>query len=495
MRLYEPKIQVRLVKASPRSEIIPDVAVASRYKALKAIDLTPFLSENGGVRTSKGVREPAGGFTITLADAPDRGGNGRKATLESLYALIEPMDLVEIRMAHDPHEYANPGQGYKPPVVMRGFVTTVSRSETMSGGRPSRTITVAGQDFGKILQIIQIFYLDNSVVGDNLLTEFKYFQKYGEIGDTKIMSAKDFVAGVLKNVINPYLGRMTSLADGRSVSAEVINEWSSSVTVEGCVSPNSITPINNVSLHQFLSRLLDVGPFNELYVEDLEDGVRLVVRPAPFLDAMGEPVQGDAPEIFHLSSKDIVSLNVSRTDGGVANYFWVQNTPWAMYSNEDAKRAASYGDQSSFIKFKYQNSSADYYGIRKMEISTTLLPPDAAPSDSAKSPEVKAESVKQGNWLEQQRTRLADINKDNVIFEYGTIRVRGNERIKAGQHWAVTRGGTAYGKFYVTKVDHEFSPYQGFFTTLTVERGTGFIDRSQVAEAPYFKEVDGKGVV
>lgn len=488
MNLYEPKVQVRLVKAFPRSEIVPDVPVAARYGALKAIDLTPYLGESGGVRTSKSVREPSGGFTITLAD------KAHTVFYETLYALIEPMDLIEIRMAHNPVDYAKPVEGYRPPVVMRGFVSNVTRSESMSGGKPIRTVTISGQDFGKILQIIQIFFLDNSVVGDNLLTELRYFQKYGEAGEAKIKSAKEFVDGVLKNVINPYLKQMTSLADGRSVSAEVINEWSSIVTIPGVVSPNSVAQLTDVSLHQFLSRLLDVGPFNELYVEDLEDAVRLVVRPAPFLDTASEPLQETRAESYALPSEDIVSMNLSRTDAGVANYFWVQNTPWALYSNEDAKRAASYGDQKSFIKFKYLNSNAEYFGVRKMEVSTTLLPDDAAPSDSAKSAEVKSESVKSGNWLEKRRTLLAEINKDNVIFEHGSMRIRGNEKIKAGMQVYVTRGMTYYGTFYVTKVDHEFTPFQGFYSTLTVERGTSFIDRSQVQFPQYYQEIDGEGV-
>lgn len=488
MKLYEPKVQVRLIKAFPREDIVPDVPVSARYGVLKSIDLTPYLGESGGVRTSKGVREPAGGFSITLAD------KAHTIFYETLYALIEPMDLIEIRFAHDPSDYAKPDKGYEPPVVMRGLVSNVTRSESMSGGKPSRTVTISGQDFGKILQIIQIFYLDNSVVGDNLLTEFRYFQKYGETGEAKIKSAKDFVDGVLKNVINPYLTRMTSLADGRGVGAEVINSWGSSVTISGVVSPFSIAQLNDVSLHQFLCRLLDVGPFNELYVEDLADSVRLVVRPAPFLDYESNPIQGVLPESYYLWSDDIVSMNVSRTDAGVANYFWVQNTPWALYSNEDAKRAASIGNKDSFIKFDYLNSKAEYYGVRKMEVSTTLLPDDAAPSDSAKSAEVKSESVKTGNWLEQRRKLLADINKDNVIFEHGSIRIRGNEKIKAGMQLYLVRGVSYFGTFYVTKVDHEFVPFQGFFTTLTVERGTSFIDRSQMDFPIYYQEIDGGGV-
>lgn len=44
-------------------------------------------------------------------------------------------------------------------------------------------------------------------------------------------------------------------------------------------------------MYTMLAGILDVGPFNELYVEDREDSVRLNVRPAPFLDAIGNPIK------------------------------------------------------------------------------------------------------------------------------------------------------------------------------------------------------------
>jgi hypothetical protein len=53
---------------------------------------------------------------------------------------------------------------------MRGFVTSVSRSETMANGEPRRHVTIMGHDFGKLLQIIRIYYLNGSVVGDNILS-------------------------------------------------------------------------------------------------------------------------------------------------------------------------------------------------------------------------------------------------------------------------------------------------------------------------------------
>lgn len=496
MRTYEPKIEVRLVKAIKRAEIIPDVPVVNRYGRLKAIDLTPYIGEEGGVHVSKGVREPCGAWSVTITDRE------HPRLFETIYALVEPMDMIEIRVAHDPFAYES-----KPPVLMRGFVSLVSRNEIMAGGKPIRTVTISGQDFGKILQILQIFYLNNSVVGDNILSQFAFFHKYADENGAKIKSGKDFVNDMLDGVINPYLAKIAATAKGESIGAKVINKITPDVTIEGNVSPYSISQMNNVSVYQMLCYLLDVGAFNELYTEDTEDGISLVVRPAPFLDVQGNPIQGVKPKTIKITSEDVVAINVSRTDAGVANYFWVSNSPWTMYGNETAQALAMQGKPESYIKFDYLNSQAAYYGIRKMEVATMMGPPDYSASDSTKGEAMPKETKTLGDWIEKRRTILANINKDNVIFESGSLRVRGNEKIKAGMLLIVGRGNSGKARdkqgrlqtntssrYYVTRVDHEFVPFQGFYTTVTVERGTSFIERAQNEESVYRLEIDGLGV-
>jgi hypothetical protein len=74
---------------------------------------------------------------------------------DSLYALIEPMDMIEIRAARRPDKFA----GTKLPLIMRGFVSSVRRSESMGeDGTPNRTIMIQGQDSGKLLQMFAIWW-------------------------------------------------------------------------------------------------------------------------------------------------------------------------------------------------------------------------------------------------------------------------------------------------------------------------------------------------
>ena len=99
---FDPKVEVRLIKAGTRTAVVEGLPVSTdRYGNLTGIDLTPFLGEGGGVQIAKSVREEAGAFSLTMIDRPY---NGRQ-WMESLYGLIEPMDMVEIRMAHNPADY------------------------------------------------------------------------------------------------------------------------------------------------------------------------------------------------------------------------------------------------------------------------------------------------------------------------------------------------------------------------------------------------------
>lgn len=485
MRVYAPQISVKLVKAIKRTEVVPGAAVADRYKRLEAIDLTDFLGESGQVQVVKGIREPAGGFNITFRDA--LGSTDNKTVVDTIAALVEPMDLIEIRMCRDPTLYA---AGDWPPVVMRGFVSEVTRNENISSDQqPTRTVTIAGQDFGKILQILQIYYLNNSVIDQYVLTEFAYFQKYAEAGDAKIKLANDVLNDVVTKVINPFLQTLTALANGESVGAKVVNSWTVEANVEGAVHPWAIASMSDCSVYQMLCTIFDVGPFNELFVEDTKDGVKIVLRPNPFLDASGNPIQGVKAETVSITDQDVLGMAMSRSDSGVANYYWAINSKLAFMGNEDAQLAAMTGDQSNFILKDYFNANAEHYGFRKMQVETLLLDPAFTGVDTQKKPDTDNNTKAITSWLDKRRKTLSDTNKDNVVFEEGTIQVKGNEQLKAGRQLIMTRAEAVPVTGYITRVEHTFQPLYGFTSTLTVERMTTFIERAKAQTSQYRPEM------
>lgn len=490
MRVYHPLVEVRLLKQRRRTEMAPGMPAAARLSAFDELDLTSYLVDGGAVIVSKSVREPAGTFSLQFADKgahyPGQGA------LDTLYGLIEPMDILEIRFCHDPVRDRDEGERVRPPIVMRGLVSEVRRDEDMQGGRPHRRVSVLGHDFGKILQLIRIYYLNNSVVGDNILSELAFFHKYAEGGAAKIKPALDFLWGVVSNIIIPYLRRFTTFS-AAAADALAIDEMGLECTIEGSVSPFLVSSLNEVSLYELLATVLDVGFFNELFVEDRDKGLVLVARPSPLLGVDGEPLQGQVPQTVEIRSEEIVSLSVSRSDAGLANYYWVGMAPWSMLHNEDARRLASVGSASSFILFDYLNTEARHFGIRKMEVESRLGPPDYPWPDSQKREQIADNTRRLTAWIEKRRELLAKANRDNLVLESGTLHLRGNHAIRPGMRLKVVRGKvTSY--WYAVGVTHRVSPFGLFETSVTVERGSGYVARSMERLPAYRSEIDPWGV-
>ena len=313
IQIYEPEVQVWLHKTIQRKTTNGKDAVSQRFQGRaqdQKIDLTPYLGEGAGVQTTKGVREPAGGFALALVDKPD----GTEGSFESLYGLVEPMDMIEIRARHAPP--TSPGAV---PIIMRGFVTQVSRQEAVDGeGRPQRRVIISGQDFGKVWQIIQISYHAGYLVGQSFISGFGLFEQYGFEAKT-VQSSKEFFEGIIAKVINPFIDKMlpANTPMPRSLTAEVS-------VPGGTISPAIQT--QQGSIYEMLRYFGDVGPWNEMYVEDREDGVYAVYRPNPYMDATtGELIQPDAPEPTYVDvpAEDVMAISVSRSDMDVANDYWV----------------------------------------------------------------------------------------------------------------------------------------------------------------------------
>ena len=102
---------------------------------------------------------------------------------------------------------------------------------------------------------------------------------------------------------------------------------------------------------------------------------------------------------------------------------------------------------------------------------------------------------KQKIWIDKRRFQMVEMNRDNVVMERGSARVKGGpmradgaELMKAGDY-ARFKVGRFTWDAYVTQVDHEFVPYQGYTTTLSFERGEGFAKRvTNENHAPYLTE-------
>ena len=480
VKVYQPQFRVTLYKTVQRKGLGGKAVTSDRFQgsvAQQAIDLTPFLGDGAAVRTNKSVRQAAGGFQISVGDQ----AHG-SAALESLYGLVEPMDMIEIRGRH-----ALTGSGDLP-VVMRGFVSEVSRHESMGGdGRPVRSVVIGGQDYGKIWQIMQIAFRADFILGKSYISAFPLFERFG-IGFKTVMSVSEFVTQVFEKAINPFLDKMLP------ADFPLPRKITPKITVkDGTVSPGIQTQQGN--FHSLLSYFADVGAWNEMFIEDGEKEVVCVLRANPFLKASAIPdekIHKEAPDPVYvdITDDDLLSLSVSRSDANVSNYYWV-NAPrfvmndvfvsqsWAIPQNH--KGTVYLGD--------YTNAQEKLYGIRIMETESAMGEPSLQTHGTGgDAAGVQGQSRGMLDWVNDRRSSLVEQNKDNILFERGSMRVRGNEAIKAGTYVRLKRGSTS-AVYYVVEVDHEIVPFSGWFTTVQFERGNGFIRRIQAGGSPYLAEM------
>lgn len=487
MQSYTPKISVLLIKTARRANLALGRPAAQRFRDLEAIDLTPYLPKDEPVTVQHSIAG-TGTWSCQLADQLVKGMN------ESLYGLIEVNDMVEIRMAREPVRY-----GGKLPVVMRGFVSSIDRVRSMAGGTPHRRIHLAGHDYSKVLDILRIYYLNNSAVGDNVLGSMSFFHKYVSLDNAKIMSAQEFVQLVMDEVINKFVDGLTVDAKGNSVGTAPVRKLRAVVNIEGTVSPLSVSTFTDGSAREFLSRFLDIGAFNEMFVEDREDESLLVIRPNHFLDLNDAPIQPmadldslDSSTVVISDGDDIEQLTEGRTDAHVANYFWVTNDAWMVREAVEVRQLAAASSPEQYALFDYVNTSAARFGFRKMEVASAMGPPGLNHGDALSQSAIAGETDRLMAWLAERRRILAEQNRDNSILESGQIVMKGYERVRRGIYLLATFG-SLHVRYYAANVTHLFAPMGAYRTIVDFERGTNFATRAQLAEGQYLTELNLTG--
>ncbi len=105
-----------------------------------------------------------------------------------------------------------------------------------------------------------------------------------------------------------------------------------------------------------------------------------------------------------------------------------------------------------------------------------------------------AEEAKGMNWIAGRRERLFLLNKGASVFERGSLRLKGNEKLRAGLRLRVKHSSRLTVTYYVPSVSQEYIPGAGFFTTAQVERGNGFILSAGIDKAPDLARRDLGGV-
>jgi hypothetical protein len=209
VQVFSPQISVILRKNIGRATVAGTIAASQRFQGTaRTLDLTPYLGETGSVVVSKDIRGAMGSWSVTLADDLAPGG------LETLAGVIEPMDVIEIRMARDVSKYAGAFERHMP-IAMRGFVNEVRRSQQMTDSGPRRTVTITGGDYGLILNTIRYALYPGYVPDATLLSAFSFFTTYG-LGSDGAQTPSQFVESINDKVITPFLQGMQGAGGGSS---------------------------------------------------------------------------------------------------------------------------------------------------------------------------------------------------------------------------------------------------------------------------------------
>ena len=436
--VYDPGITVTLFKMIKRVN-----GVAQRYAGLRRqLDLTPLLGEGGAVRTSKNIQgQPAGAFSISFPDQPDT------ITGDTLYALIEPMDMIEIRMARSPGQYASS----KLPLVMRGFISTVTRSEAMgTDGTPQRFVIVSGQDMAKLWLINAVFWPALAITDPELIAIWAIGASIGMA--PALYMASSFVQGMV-GVLNKRVADLAALAQQTVLPFTCIAS-----VPEGYIVPAQESQITAGSYWDIVTSFAD-QPWNEIFVRDAEAGPQVIYRPVPFKDINGNFIMPGAvdPGSFKVDISDVISMDVSGSDERIANIFWTDPTNYVPGSAGGVTAAAV--ANGSELDFQHQNNLPTLFGRKILTASSNLQ------SGTLNALASAPEDQNQANgdliaWWQNRNNELKLLNRDNSVFEDGSATMKGSELLVPGQYMKLTRGALT-NTSYAVQVDHNFMPFQG----------------------------------
>jgi hypothetical protein len=470
IKTYTPALSVMLTRLIDQKGGQP----ASATTPWRGIDLTPYLGTAGVVRTIKDIHAPAGGFSVTFADrlVPEFD--------DTAYALIEPMDLIEIRASRSPWAFV----GQQLPLIMRGFVSSVDRAESISAdGTPVRTVTVSGQDSGKLLQVHHVYFETMVLTDQDYLSTFHLQTQLGM--DVGPLAVNEFMRQLIENVANKKISQLSVVADAQ-LKPFVVD----ASVPDGLVAPQMWLAVDAIDLWALAEMFAD-RPWNEMFVRDDEDGPHFVFRPAPYKDLTSgafvlESAGAVDPGGIDLEIADVVAMTVARADTQVANLFVV--SPGASTIDSNGQLGIAALQAGIPLDFGYAANKPEIFGTRKMMAGTHLLPQDTSAPINMLSKAQRAAAIGDvTQWYQARTLQLKEMNRDNSQFENVGMIVKGLETLTVGKYLRLHRGDVQ-SEGYITHVSHNFSPLSVWTTSLHLTRGNGFWSRNQSPASPYIGE-------
>lgn len=437
------------------------------------------MGENTTVTVSKSLYDPAGEFQISIPDKPielrisDEAGV-RITQRDSLYGFLEPMDRIEIRMNRDQLLTG------EMPVVLRGFVRGIGREEAMSpDGKPIRSVVISGHDCGCAFTIMQVGVItaiaeNRWPYGTNLLGY------WGAMTQTSGGPEMNAVKSPLPEFVEKCTRTVEPILEQVGLRFAVSTEFApTNEEVTAMSLPSYEGPMWNL-----MTRMVD-QPWNEVFVREGANLPEVVCRRTPWVNPnslriSAERVEALGSRMHEIDMEEVIELRAHRDDSEVVTLVLVRSAVAHPFENQLALTLQD-------APIENANNSSAMFGWRAAQMES-MLSSNGAPQGN---PEVEFTNLNNSlnTFLIQRREWLKTMWSRNADLERGSLLIRGRSTIHVGEYIHVRRGGNAGVDWvaYVTRVTHQYMPFNRYITTLEYIRSTQYLRRAD-ADNPWDTE-------
>lgn len=419
---------------------------------------TQFSSNNPSndlmsVTTNKSLSAPAGTFSITLKG-------------HDWYYRLKPNDMVVISMGNPPEKLVT---------QMVGLIDTVSKHRKIGqNGGIDKTTTIVGRDFGKVFlkAFIKWFpqFDENEFPIEELggmgafLKMLQFFTKESYQISSPAIFIRNVITDILASLINFELKYNNTTVTLKELirfrlgkSSNILEFVTSMSDFEGALW-NALESIQNKPFYELFidtrTDYMEVVKNNQIETDSYmwgnfsatfgEDDAKIVVffRPTPF-----DRDDWDNLTTFRITDLEIIQEDLERSDNENYNVFL-------------AKPAINlFGDvpYDTMVKPIFNEENIKKFGISYLDPQVVGI--------FSETGNITDSIINIGQKLTK---KLADWYKNNVNYESGTMRLKGNGNLKIGTRLHNKDTDMVY---YVEGVTQQFNMFGKWVTTVRVTRG------------------------
>jgi hypothetical protein len=468
--------------------------------------------------------QEAGSFTLTLLQKRPPA----KFNAESWTHIIDTMDYVELWAWIPPRTPDRP--------LMRGWVDGVGGTFSIGDGQPAQAVQVTGRDFGKLALMTKLYYTDE--VDGQVDAEQIAIMQHWRDGFDKVMKVKREEIGelsppagdnmedvlhpldIMKVIFNEFLVPQIDALQGtfKEFSASLPNPVMA-FKFDGidAATDENLTLYSSVfaPVHVDTNALVDVwsllrayqnSPWRELFFDEDPEAPVLRYRETPWLDKSGSAVQpvNGAPfassvQTVPVSLRDRTEWALYRSDEKISNFIFTFPADFAASAQAALTQGpqegvmaspvlqsnpyligfqATLNDPGGIGAFKSsagaaEESSFQRHGIRPKNFPSPYFSTDVLRSKAGIEATID-DVISQGRDLNLRLVRAID---HMGLLEFGSLAVKGDERLRIGNYLQFIETGARY---YVVSLTQTFrQATQGndghFMSSMAVERGRGHL--------------------